>query len=303
MRSRVGRGPVRLLVLGSAAGGGLPQWNCRCPVCRLAREGDPRVLPRSQSGLAVSADGVRWVLLNASPDLRQQILASPALWPREGRRDSPIEAVVLTNAEIDHVLGLLALRERQAFAVHATGPTHAALDANPMFGALDPAIVERRTIVADEPVVVAGVALLPFAVPGKLPLYQEGPGDLAAEILGLEIHADGRRAVIVPNCARITPDLCRRLDGADLVLFDGTTYTDDELVRLELSPKTAARMGHVAMAGADGTLAQLAALRIGRRIFLHLNNTNPALVAGSAEAMAVAAAGWELASDGMELSL
>ena len=126
---------MRLLVLGSAAGGGLPQWNCRCPVCSLAWAGDPRVTPRSQSGLAVSADGERWLLVNASPDLRQQILANPALWPRDGRRHSPIEAVILTNAEIDHVLGLLSLRERQPFVLHATQATHAALAANPMFSA------------------------------------------------------------------------------------------------------------------------------------------------------------------------
>jgi len=297
---------VRLLVLGSAAGGGLPQWNCRCPVCSLAWAGDPRVTPRTQSGLAVSTDGERWLLINASPDLRQQILANPALWPREGRRHSPIEAVILTNAEIDHVLGLLMLRERQPFALHATAATHAALAANPMFTALDPAVVRRRDLLPEAVLSLAGLELLPFPVPGKLPLYQEEAapdGELAAEILGLEIRAGGRRCVVVPNCARITPDLCARLKGADLLLFDGTTYEDDEMVRLGLSHKTAARMGHVPMAGPSGSLAGLADVSVGRRVFLHLNNSNPTLIAGSPEHAAVLAAGWELAFDGMELVL
>ncbi|WP_191061679.1 pyrroloquinoline quinone biosynthesis protein PqqB [Geminicoccus harenae] len=297
---------MRLLVLGSAAGGGLPQWNCRCPVCSLAWAGDPRVAPRTQSGLAVSADGERWLLVNASPDLRQQILANPALWPRDGRRHSPIEAVILTNAEIDHVLGLLTLRERQPFALHATQATHAALAANPMFTALDPAVVRRRDLVPETVLSLAGLEFLPFPVLGKLPLYQEEAapdGELEAEILGLEIRSAGRRCMLVPNCARITPDLCARLEGADLLLFDGTTFEDDEMVRLGLSHKTAARMGHIPMAGPSGSLAGLGEVRVGRRVFLHLNNSNPTLITGSPEHAAVLAAGWELAFDGMELVL
>lgn len=297
---------MRLLVLGSAAGGGLPQWNCRCPVCSLAWAGDPRVTPRSQSGLAVSADGERWLLVNASPDLRQQILANPALWPRDGRRHSPIEAVILTNAEIDHVLGLLSLRERQPFALHATATTHAALAANPMFTALDPGMVRRQDLLPEMALSLAGLEFLPFCVPGKLPLYQEEgapDGELAAEILGLEIREGDRRCVLVPNCARITPDLCARLEGADLLLFDGTTFEDDEMVRLGLSHKTAARMGHIPMAGPSGSLAGLADVSVGRRVFLHLNNSNPTLITGSPEHAAVLAAGWELAFDGMELVL
>jgi pyrroloquinoline quinone biosynthesis protein B len=254
----------------------------------------------------VSADGERWLLVNASPDLRQQILASPALWPREGRRHSPIEAVVLTNAEIDHVLGLLSLRERQPFTLHATAATHAALASNPMFTALDPAVVRRRDLLPETVLSLAGLELLPFSVPGKLPLYQEEAapdGELEAEILGLEIRAGGRRCVLVPNCARITPALCARLEGADLLLFDGTTFEDDEMVRLGLSHKTAARMGHIPMTGPSGSLAGLAEVSVRRRVFLHLNNSNPTLITGSPEHAAVLAAGWELAFDGMELVL
>jgi pyrroloquinoline quinone biosynthesis protein B len=301
---------VKVIVLGSAAGGGVPQWNCRCPVCRLAWEGDPRVRPRTQSGLAVSGDGERWVLLNASPDLRQQILATPALHPKAGLRHSPIAAVILTNGELDHVAGLLSLRERQGFRLYATPTTHESLAQNAFFQVLDRSLVERRPLELDAPLDLLGLRFVPFVVPGKVPLYQEGPegADVLPEeesehVLGLEIQAGGRRCLYVPNCARITPDLCRRLEGADLLFFDGTTFRDDEMVRSGLSPKTAARMGHVAMDGAEGSLAGLADVRTGRRLYIHLNNSNPVLVDGSDEQVLVTAAGWELAHDGMELTL
>jgi pyrroloquinoline quinone biosynthesis protein B len=298
---------VKIIVLGSAAGGGFPQWNCRCPVCRLAWAGDPRVMPRSQSGLAVSADGERWILLNASPDLRQQILATPALHPGGADRSSPIEAVILTNGELDHVAGLLTLRERQPFRLRATAPTHAALDANPLFRSLDREMVERSLLRPEEAVDLLDLRFLPFMVSGKVPLYQEGAevvlGLETEQVLGLEILAEGRRCLYVPNCARITPALCDRLAGADLVFFDGTTFRDDEMVRLGLSPKTARRMGHVAMDGIDGSLLGLAHVPSGRRIYLHLNNSNPVLVDGSEERARIEAFGWELGHDGMELVL
>ncbi|WP_027134618.1 pyrroloquinoline quinone biosynthesis protein PqqB [Geminicoccus roseus] len=298
---------MRIIVLGSAAGGGFPQWNCRCPVCRLAWAGDKRVTPRTQSGLAVSADGERWILLNASPDLRQQILATPALHPKTGLRHSPIAAVILTNGELDHIAGLLTLRERQAFRLYATETTHASVRSNDLFRALDEKLVERCPMQPGEPLDLPGLRFVPFVVPGKVPLYQES-GDVALgeeteHVLGLEIIADGQRCLYVPNCARITPELRERLAGADLLFFDGTTFTDDEMVRHGLSPKTAARMGHLAMDGPDGSIAGLAGLPLGRRVFLHLNNSNPALVEGSAERLQVAAAGWELAHDGMEFTL
>ncbi|OYX14864.1 MAG: pyrroloquinoline quinone biosynthesis protein PqqB [Rhizobiales bacterium 32-66-8] len=300
---------MQVRVLGCAAGGGIPQWNCRCPVCTLAHAGDPRVRARTQSGLAVSADGETWVLLNAAPDLRQQILAAPALLPRQSPRHSPIAAVVLTNAEIDHVAGLLTLREGQAFDLWATPRTQAALAANPMFGALAPERVSRRPLACAEPHSVAGLCVTPFAVPGKVPLYLEQGGDMEQEeIIGLDIahldlaHGD-RRLVYLPNCARITPELRARIEGADLLLFDGTTFTDDEMVALGLSAKTAARMGHLPMSGPEGSLESLAGLNIGLRVFTHINNSNPALIADSPERQRVAAAGWVLAEDGMEWTL
>jgi len=298
---------VKVIVLGSAAGGGFPQWNCRCPVCRLAWAGDPRVAARTQSGLAVSADGQRWVLLNASPDLRQQIMATPALHPRDDLRSSPIAAVVLTNGELDHVAGLLTLRERQPFRLFATAATHHALAGNELFRALDAGLVERCVLQADAPLNLFGLRLIPFVVPGKVPLYQEGPavepGEESEHVLGLEIGFAGRRCLYVPACARITPAVRQRLAGADVLFFDGTTFSDDEMVRLGLSPKTAARMGHVAMDGTQGSLVGLADVAGGRRIYIHLNNSNSALVEGSKERARVAGAGWELACDGMELTL
>ena len=293
--------------MGSAAGGGFPQWNCRCPTCSLAWAGDSRVLPRSQSGLAVSADGTAWVLVNASPDLRQQILATPALHPAEGRRHSPVAAVVLTNGDVDHVAGLLTLRERQAFALHASPSLHAMLDADPVFGVLDRGLVTRHAPALDRASDIAGLAVTPFAVPGKVPLFLEsGEVEIGRETdmtVGLDIRAGGRRAVHVPGCAAVTPALLDRIAGADLLLFDGTTFTDDEMPRLGLSPKTAARMGHVAMSGPEGSLARLAGAAVGARVYVHINNTNPALVAGSHERAAVEAAGWRLAEDGMEIAL
>jgi pyrroloquinoline quinone biosynthesis protein B len=298
---------LRIIVLGSAAGGGFPQWNCRCPTCSLAWAGDPRVVPRSQSGLAVSADGVAWVLINASPDLRQQIVATPALHPAAGRRHSPVAAVVLTNGDVDHVAGLLTLRERQAFALHASPSLHAMLDADPVFAVLDRGLVTRHATALDRTGDIAGLAVTPFAVPGKVPLFLEsGEVEIGRETdmtVGLDIRAGGRRAVHVPGCAAVTPALLDRIAGADLLLFDGTTFTDDEMPRLGLSPKTAARMGHVAMSGPEGSLARLAGAAVGAKVYVHINNTNPALVAGSPERAAVEAAGWRLAEDGLEFAL
>jgi pyrroloquinoline quinone biosynthesis protein B len=298
---------LRILVLGSAAGGGFPQWNCSCPVCSLAWAGDPRVTPRTQSSLAVSADGECWALLNASPDIRKQIADSPELHPGGNGRHSPIRAVVLTNADVDHVAGLLSLRERQPFVVHCSAPIREALAANPIFGVLDPACVSIRDTPLDEAFEpVPDVTIVPFAVPGKVPLYQEaGTVDIGAETgvtVGLEIRAGGRRAIYVPGCAAVTPQLMDRLHGADVLFFDGTCHVDDEMVRLGLSTKTASRMGHLAMAGAAGSMAALAPARVGRRIFVHINNTNPVLVEGSPERRAAEAGGWEIGWDGMRVT-
>ena len=297
---------LHVIVLGSAAGGGFPQWNCRCPVCRLAWAGDPRVTPRTQSSLAVSGDGDSWILLNASPDLRQQVLANPKLHPRTGARHSPIAAVVLTNGDVDHIAGLLTLRERQGFRLYASPAILSLIDTDPVFGVLDPAVVGRHALRAGSRTDIgSGLSIEAFAVPGKVPLFLEGEHvEIGAETemtTGLDIAAGGRRIVYIPGCAAVTPRLRERIAGADILFFDGTTYTDDEMVRLGLSPKTAARMGHLAMSGESGSMAALAGADVARRIYIHINNTNPVLVDGSPERRAIEAAGWEVAFDGMEM--
>jgi len=294
------------IVLGSAAGGGFPQWNCRCAVCRLAWDGDPRVTPRTQASLAVSADGQHWTLLNASPDLRAQLAATPALHPR-ALRGSPIAAVLLTGGEIDQTAGLLSLRERQPFALIGTRDTLAAVDGNPMFGALAPDVVTRRPVVPGAPFELpGGLSAELFMVPGKVPLYLEkGAVETSVESganVGVEIRSGTTTLIFIPGAASVTPALRERLARAEAILFDGTLFADDEMIASGTGEKTGRRMGHMPIDGADGSLAALKGLGK-RRIYIHINNTNPILIDGSPQRVAVEAAGWEVAADGQEILL
>jgi pyrroloquinoline quinone biosynthesis protein B len=299
-------GGLTAVVLGAAAGGGFPQWNCRCDVCRLAWSGDSRVRPRSQASLAVSADGRHWALLNASPDLRSQIQATPALHPRDGTRHSPIQAVVLTGAEIDQTAGLLSLRERWEFALYGTAATLAAVASNPMFRALAADVVTRRAVVPGQAfALLPGIEAELFLVPGKAPLYleDEAPAiEESAANVGVEVRAGGKRLAFVPGAAAITPALKQRLARADIVLFDGTLFADDEMLRTRTGAKTGRRMGHMPISGPGGALSELGHLQ-GRRIFIHINNTNRILIDGSPERRQVETAGWEVAEDGQEIVL
>ncbi len=300
-------GRLTAIVLGAAAGGGYPQWNCRCAVCQLAWSNDTRTKALTQASLAVSADGAQWTLLNASPDLRAQLLATRCLQPRRGMRESPIAAVVLTGAEVDQVAGLLTLRERQAFTVFATAETLAALTANPIFGVLAPDLVARQAVERDRPFPLpGGITAELFAVPGKVALYLEGENPaLAAETganVGVELVCDDRRLVYVPGAATVTAALHARLARADVVLFDGTLFADDEMISTGTGEKTGRRMGHMPIGGESGTLVALADLP-GRRILTHINNTNPILIEGSPERRKVEASGFEVAEDGMEIVL
>jgi pyrroloquinoline quinone biosynthesis protein B len=297
-------------VLGSAAGGGVPQWNCACEVCRLAWAGSARVRPRTQASIAVTAgaptDSSAFVLINASPDLRQQILATPALQP-PGLRRSPIAAVVLTGGEVDQTAGLLTLRERGPFGLYATEGTLSTLAANPIFGVLAADVVNRHAIRAGEPFALpGGLKAELFLVPGKPPLYLEGDSPaLAAETeanVGIELSAAGARLVFIPGAAKLTPAIAARLAGADAVMFDGTLFTDDEMIAAGAGTKTGRRMGHMPVSGPDGTLAALKGIAR-RRILIHINNTNPILIEDSAERRAVEAAGFEVAEDGMRIEL
>jgi pyrroloquinoline quinone biosynthesis protein B len=295
-------------VLGSAAGGGVPQWNCNCRVCRLAWSGDQRVKPRTQASLALSVDGSDWALLNASIDLRQQILATPALQPKGEGRHSPIAAIVLTNAEIDSAAGLLALRERQPLAVFATEATLAAIAANRMFDAIDRSLAPRRAVRLGETFEpLPGLRLELFAVPGKVPLWlEEGEiktGEIGEGAVGVAVEAGGARLVYAPGCAHVTEELKARVGDADVLLFDGTLFADDEMIANGLGDKTGRRMGHMPVTGPGGTLQAFARHTSLRRILIHINNSNPVLIEGSAEEAKVKAAGWEVAFDGMEIGL
>jgi pyrroloquinoline quinone biosynthesis protein B len=294
------------LVIGSAAGGGFPQWNCACRLCRLCRAGDPRVRPAAQAGVAVSADEKSWLLIGASPDLRQQVLATPALAPRGGNRHSPIAGVALLSADVDGIAGLLALREGHRFDLFAPPPILDVLAANSVFQVLDPALVRRVALAPGETHrCKGGLSLTLLEMPGKVPLYLEdraapAPADAAA--YAVRIEAGGRSLVVAPACAAITADLRDRLAGADVLFFDGTLYTDDEMRQTGVGTKTGRRMGHVPITGPGGSLDFLAGLS-GRRVYLHINNTNPILLDGSPERCAVERAGIEVAYDGMEVRL
>jgi len=298
---------MRAIVLGAAAGGGFPQWNCRAPTSLRAWTAAPGIQRRTQASLALSADGEHWLLVNASPDFRQQVLATPALWPRHGVRHSPIAAVVLCSAEIDCIAGLLSMRESQGFTLWASARVLDLLAANPIFAALNPGHVTRRVLVPERREEIFGIALTAFDVPGKVPLYMEdGSDDMRAndgDNLGLEIVAARRRLYFIPGCAALTPALGARLRGADMVFFDGTLWSDDELQRAGVGNKTGARMGHMSIAGAAGTLAAFADLGVRRKLFIHINTTNPVLDPHSQQAAVVRDADWEVAEDGMEIEL
>ncbi|TDR85328.1 pyrroloquinoline quinone biosynthesis protein PqqB [Enterovirga rhinocerotis] len=297
---------ARAIVLGSGAGGGLPQWNCGCRHCALAREGDARVVPRSQASLALTGNGRHWLIVNAAPDLRSQIIACTSLSPERGTRASPITDVILTGGEIDQIAGLLTLREGHAFRISATSEVLIILSANPIFDALDPKNVERRVVRPPCRIELAGLAIECIALPGKAPLYLERDGAAdPGEMLALLARplAGGLGIACVPGCAAITPALQSLLARADIVLMDGTVFHDDELARAGMGTKTGRRMGHLPIAGEGGTLSTLTDLAPRRRIYTHVNNTNPVLLADSPERGVLDAAGIELAHDGMEIAL
>ncbi|MGO4339771.1 pyrroloquinoline quinone biosynthesis protein PqqB [Labrys sp. KB_33_2] len=299
---------MHAVVLGAAAGGGVPQWNCGCPVCRLAWAGDNRVRPRTQSSIAVSANGVDWLLLNASPDIRQQILAVPALQPKEFPRHSPIAAVLLTNGDVDHVAGLLGLRERQAFTLYGTAETLDSLADNRVFDVLARDVVRRQAVLPGQGFeAVPGLTVTLVPVPGKLPLWRENEpmrlGEESEATVGAILACGSRRIAYIPGCAAVPPWLRETIADADLLLFDGTLWEDDEMIRHGVGTKTGRRMGHMPIAGPDGSMAALADLPVRQRVFIHLNNTNPVLVEGSPEQRTVEAAGWQVAHDGMVFRL
>jgi pyrroloquinoline quinone biosynthesis protein B len=312
---------MHLKILGSAAGGGFPQWNCNYHLSRAARTGAAGVRARTQSSLAASANGSDWVIFNASPDIREQIAATRCLQPSATAplRSTPISAVVLTNADVDHIAGLLSLRERQGFAIYATQRVLAVLKDNSIFNVLDPVLVERRELALNKVTPVldwqghpTGITIEAFSVPGKIALFledeakaQQNFGTEEGDTVGFRIFAaaETANAFYVPGCARVDEDLKERFAGAECLMFDGTVFTDDEMLKAGVGAKTGRRMGHMHISGADGSIAALAEVAIQRRIYVHINNTNPILDERSAEAALVRRNGWEIGYDGMEVRL
>ncbi len=309
---------MRVEILGSAAGGGFPQWNCNCRNCQSLRAGTFPAKSRTQTQVAVNNDGRAWFLLNASPDLRLQIERTPALQPRGSVRDSPISGVLLTSADIDQIAGLLSLRELQPLRIYCTPSLRRILqEDNSVFGMLNriPQQVCWTEIKLGEsfPLLTiagndSGIGCEVFSLGNKYPVYVSAKrvATLKPEeaLLGVMLTAaSGGRLAYMPAVPAINEQLMRVLDSADLVLFDGTFWSNDELIRVQGSGATAREMGHVPISGVDGSLRKLAGLRRPRKVFVHVNNTNPMLDESSPEYREVVAAGWELAEDGWHFNL
>lgn len=306
-------------ILGSAAGGGFPQWNCNCRNCAAVRRGDPGFTARTQSSLAVSRDGRDWVLLNASPDLRKQINDTPALGARAdgALRNSPIKAVVMTNGDVDHISGIINLREMEPLVLYGTDRVLSVIAGNSIFNILNADMVARRRITLGQPTALTGPAgdlgltIEAFPVPGKIALYLEDAskgadfGTVEGDTIGLHVSdpETGKAFYYIPGCADVDAALAERIRGAALVFFDGTLFTDDEMLKAGLMPKSGKRMGHISMSGEDGSMAAFRPLDVARKVYVHINNSNPVLDEGSAERKVATAAGWEIGYDGMEITL
>ncbi len=305
---------MRIRVLGSAAGGGFPQWNCNCANCHGLRAGTLQARARTQSSLALSVDARQWLLCNASPDIHRQIAQSPALQPQAGLRDSGIAAVLLVDGQIDHATGLLLLRERSTpLPLWTTEPVREDLSTGlPLLKVLQHYCgiawhsipVDSTTFTVPALPDVSITALPVAGKPGPYSPYRENPrvGDNVGLIF--REQATGRQLFYAPGLADITPPVAAAMHDSDCVLVDGTFWSDDEMIRIGVSHKRARDLGHLPQSGAGGMIEQLAQLPATcRRILIHINNTNPILDEAGAERAQLAAAGIEVAHDGMEIEL
>ena len=330
---------MHVKILGSAAGGGFPQWNCACPNCRALRatgqssagvspavagtSRPPHILQaRNQTQVAISADSKTWFLLGASPDLRAQIESTSELQPRgsadDAVRQSPIVGAVLLNADIDHVVGLLLLRELQPLRVYATESIRQILSEDNSMLAMLQRVPNQLIWIAFQPGKRfalhdpagndSGMHCRALSLGVHFPSYvseqrrsQLNPNEAS---LGLIVESpSGKRLAYMPAVPQLTAELLKEFDSADLLLFDGTFWSDDELIRVQGSGQTALQMGHVAVASPAGSLSQLAQVRRPRKIYIHINNTNPMLNEAGPEYRQVRDAGWELAEDGWQVEL
>ena len=311
---------MRVRVLGSAAGGGFPQWNCNCDNCAGLRSGTLGAKPRTQSAIAISADGLRWSLLNASPDLSGQISRLPPLAPHHGRRGSSIDAVLLTDAEIDHTAGLLSIRETEPLHLYSTPAVFDwVFKSNPIFQTLVQPGKFTWTPVNDLQVgpirrvdgAETGLGYEAYSVRGKVAAHARSAGcrhdgsnvegsNLAYRIVD---RANGASLFYVPVIRELDPEIIAAIARCDCVLFDGSFWSATEMETRGVGTRTARAMGHLPIGGGDGSLAMLGGLGAIRKIYTHINNTNPILNEDSPEGRAVAGAGWEVAADGMEIVL
>ena len=309
---------MRVEILGSAAGGGFPQWNCNCRNCHLQRTGALRAKSRTQTQVALSDDGNVWFLLNASPDLRLQVEHTPVLHPRNGSRDSPIAGLILTSLDIDQIAGLLSLRELQPISIYCTPSIRRILrEDNSVFGMLN-RVPQQACWVDVQPDQAfalstvsgasSGLRCELFSLGSRCPAYVSPervstlkPNEVS---MGLMLTASsGSRLAYFPAVPAIDQRLLQQLSTADIILFDGTFWSNDELIQVQGSGASALEMGHVPVSGAEGSLRALAELQGPRKVFVHVNNTNPMLDESSAAYSEMKAAGWELAEDGWQFSL
>jgi pyrroloquinoline quinone biosynthesis protein B len=304
---------VQVVLLGTAAGGGFPQWNCWCPGCRLARSNPDAAKPRTQSSIAVSADGVRWFLINASPDIREQLrrLSSPAL-PDSAVRHAPIEGVVLTDAELDHTLGIVLLREAGQLSIYATSAVASIVERDSRILATTRAFsdVSVTPLPLDAAVRLccrdgswSGLSVEAFAVPAGPPRFAttEEAGHTVGLLIRSEMH--GHLCAVVPGCGSIGPELLSVFQDVDALFFDGTFWSDEEMIALGLGTRTAREIDHVPISGRGGSLEPLSALRCRHRVYTHINNTNPILIESSPERAEVARAGMIVGFDGLHVIL
>jgi len=304
---------MKVMVLGAAAGGGFPQWNCNCHNCCGVRSGSIEAMPRTQSSIAVSADGERWILFNASPDIRAQLEANPPLQPKKGRRHTGIHGIVLADSQIDHTTGLLFLREGCPLSVYCTDMVAQDLSTGfPIFVMLQSwdGGVNHTTVPIDGSAFqvsdIDEISITAVPLEGKAPPYSPHRHDPhVGDNVGYLIEDTRSQASLfyAPGLGQMSPALLDMLGGADCVMVDGTFWSEDEMQRAGVGTKRASDMGHLPQSGDEGMLHWLSKIQGPRKILIHINNTNPILIENSPERTLVEESGVEVAYDGMAFDL